>query len=140
MKHKLIAAGSFILALSFIVPVLAQTTTGTVTMHGSDGTMMPSSVMMMHPPKPMVLTVSTSGHGLLRGVVESVGTSSLTVAAWGGTWTVTVPVGTIVSPSSDLSKVAVGDFVGATGMVSENAPILVADYVRDWTMKDAMMH
>lgn len=100
---------------------------------------MPSGVMMMHPPKPMILTVGSNGHGLLRGVVESVSSSSLTVAAWGGTWTVNIGNDTIVNLSKGLGAIEVGDFIGALGNVSEDGPIMTADYVRDWSTKHMMM-
>lgn len=105
----------------------------------AENSAMPSSKMMMHPPKPMILTVGANGHGLLRGVVESVGTSSLTVAAWGGTWTVNIGNNAMVTPSNGLGAIAVGDFVGVSGMVSEDGPVITADHVRDWSTKHMMM-
>ena len=100
---------------------------------------MPSSLMMMHPPKPMILTVGANGHGILRGVVESVATSSLTVAAWGGTWTVNIGSNAMMTPANGLGAIVAGDFVGVSGMVSEDGPIITADHVRDWSTKHTMM-
>ncbi len=140
IKQKTLGGiGLLIAAFAVVSVVFAQDA-----MQGKDAMMhkdttMPSSMMMMHPPKPMVLTVSASGHGLLRGVVKSVTTSSISVAAWGGIWTVNITNNTIVTPSSGLSAIAAGDFVGVSGSVSEDSPTINADYVRDWSAKAAMM-
>ena len=99
----------------------------------------PSS-MTMHPPAPMILTISASGEGRIRGVVTSVGANTLTIASWGGVWTITISNATIILPKNDFSKIAVGDYVGASGMVSEDGPTMAAEYLRNWTTKrEAMM-
>jgi hypothetical protein len=104
------------------------------------GSAMPSS-MMMHPPAPMILSVTNAGMGRLRGVVASVNATSLTIAAWGGIWTINTDANTNMLPSgSMLSDVKVGDYVGVIGKVSEDAPTITATIVRDWTTKSAMMH
>ena len=139
MKNKvMVISGGVAVFMLFAVAgiALAADMTGGAAMHGDK----PSSMMMMQPPAPMVLTVLSSGQGRIRGVVASVGVNSLTIAAWGGTWTVNVTSSTVVSPQNDLSKIVVGDFVGVTGMVSEDSPTITADHIRDWTAKSAMMH
>ena len=114
--------------------------TGDAMMHKDSVT--PSSMMMMHPPAPMILSVTSDGTGRMRGVVTSVSTTSITVAAWGGVWTINTDAHTSMLPSgSMLSDVKVGDYVGVVGMVSEDAPSITATVVRDWTAKhDAMMN
>ena len=138
IKHKILGgAGLMVLALAVTGVAFAADSM----MHSSD-TMMPkpSSLMMMHPPKPMVLMISSNGKGLLRGVVKSMGVSSITVATWGGIWTVNMNDNTTIAPSDNISAIAVGDFVGVSGMVSEDSPTITAERVRDWTAKSAMMH
>lgn len=113
--------------------------TGDAMMH-KDSTM-PSSMMMMHPPAPMILSVTNDGMGRLRGVVTAVNATSLSVAAWGGVWTINTVADTNILPSgSSLSDIKVGDYVGAAGTVSEDGPVMTATIVRDWTAKAAMMH
>ena len=113
--------------------------TGDAMMHKDS--MVPSSMMMMHPPAPMILSVTNDGMGRLRGVVASVNATSLTIAAWGGIWTINTDTNTNMLPSgSMLSDIKVGDYVGVIGKVSEDAPTITATIVRDWTAKSAMMH
>ncbi len=113
--------------------------TGDSMMHKDS--MAPSSMMMMHPPAPMILTVTGDGVGKLRGVVTSVNATSLTIAAWGGVWSINTNANTNMLPSgSMLANIKVGDYVGVIGMVSEDGPTISATTVRDWTTKhDAMM-
>ena len=101
----------------------------------------PSSMMMMHPPAPMILTISNDGKGRLRGVVASVSATSITVATWGGMWTVNAVSDTQMLPARILmSEIKVGDYVGVMGTVSEDGPTMTATIIRDWTQKhDAMM-
>ena len=96
----------------------------------------PSSMMMMHPPAPMILTVSPEGMGRIRGVVSAVGANSLTVAGWGGMWTINITSSTKVTP--DLGSIKVGDYVGAMGSISEDGPTMTADIVRKWETKKDM--
>lgn len=96
---------------------------------------------MMHPPAPMILIVNSDGTGRLRGVVSAVSSTSLTVAAWGGPWIVSATSNTKTLGTNALSEIKVGDYVGAMGLVSEDAPSMTATIIRDWTTKhDAMMH
>ncbi|MDE1925340.1 MAG: hypothetical protein KGH79_04160 [Patescibacteria group bacterium] len=140
MNKKLIAGIISVTALvSFAGVALAASMTGD-SMHS--GTAMPSSMMMMHPPAPMILMVSNDGMGRIRGVVASVNTTSITVAGWGGVWTITPDTNITMLPAgSSLSDIKVGDYVGAIGKVSEDAPSITATIIRDWTAaKHAMMH
>jgi hypothetical protein len=96
---------------------------------------------MMHPPAPMILNVNPSGKGTIRGVVASVSATSITVAGWGGIWTIQTNANTNILPSGvSLSGIKVGDYVGAMGTVSENGPTMTATSLRDRTMKSATMN
>ena len=101
-----------------------------------------SSMMMMRPPAPMILSVTNDGMGRLRGVVASVNATSLTIAGWGGIWTINTDANTNMLPSgSMLADIKVGDYVGVIGKVSEDAPVIIATIVRNWTAKhDVMMN
>lgn len=93
-----------------------------------------------HTPKPpMVLDVNPNGGVLLRGTVESVGSSSLVVKSWGGNWTIKVSSSTEIHPKTtgnSLSGIEVGDFVGVLGQVSISETLTInARLVRDWTEK-----
>ena len=142
MKNKILASGGGVLLLmSFAVAgiALAAEMTGGAAMHTDS--MKPSSMMMMHPPAAMIVTINNDGTGRLRGVVASVSTNSITVATWGGVWTIHADTNaTILRANSSLSDIKVGDYVGASGKVSEDSPTLTATVIRDWTAKTAMMH
>ena len=99
-------------------------------MGASNTNMMKPSSMMMHSPKPMIITISNGGYGTIRGKVETVASNKLTITSWGGAWT--------VNTTSDTSAIMVGDFVGVSGMISTDSPTITADYVRDWTDKSMM--
>ncbi len=132
-------AGSLLL-FSGIAFAAENAMTGDSMMHKDS--MMPSSMMMMHAPAPMILSVANDGMGRLRGVVASVNATSLTIAAWGGIWTINTDAHTTMLPAgSVMSDIKVGDYVGVMGMVSENTPTITATIVRNWTTKhDAMMN
>ena len=88
----------------------------------------------------MVLEVNSKGKILLRGTVESVASSTLTLKSWGGTWTIKTSSDTKIQPkangTSTLSAFENGDFVGVSGQVSETENFTVnAKVVRDWTIK-----
>ena len=85
-------------------------------------------------PKPLVLTITDKGEIAIRGSVVSVGTSSFTMKTWGGTWTVTTDSTTEVVPAA-ISTIAVGDFVGVLGTVSQDGMTVTANYVRNWVNK-----
>jgi hypothetical protein len=90
-------------------------------------------------PAPMVTTIDASGNILIRGVVQSVGTDSLTLAGWGGTYTIRTTADTTVAPvgvngAGDVSGIMPGDFVGVDGVVAPDQVWTVnAADVRDWT-------
>jgi len=87
----------------------------------------------------MVLDVGPEGHVLLRGTVQSTGSSTVAVKSWGGVWTIKVGSDTEILPrvvggASDLSYFQVGDFVGVSGFVATDADWTVnARVLRDWT-------
>lgn len=92
-------------------------------------------------PAPMVVSIENSGNALIRGVVQSVSAEKVTIATWGGVWTIrsagegattVLPAGP--SGTSDLSLIAVGHFVGAEGIIATDEPATItAAFVRDWT-------
>ena len=91
----------------------------------------------------MVLEVNGRGKILLRGTVESVASSTLTLKSWGGAWTIKTSSSTKIHPeangTSTLSAFEKGDFVGVIGQVSETENFTVnAKIVRDWTIKKTM--
>ena len=140
MKRILLVGGSVGVVLAITI---AGTALAAESMSGSmhADTMKPSAAMMMHPPAPMVLSIDTNGMGRIRGVVTSVGTSSIMIAAWGGVWTITTNGATSVLPGgSSVSDIHVGDFIGVMGMVSEDGPMVAATLIRDWSSKGPMTH
>lgn len=91
--------------------------------------------------QPMVLQVNKDGKALLRGTIASLGSGTLTVNGWGGTWTVNVGSSVQVLPASagGLSGFKTGDYVGVQGTVSQSASWTVdATLVRDWTERQAV--
>ena len=87
-----------------------------------------------------VLSVNASGKTLLRGTIESVSATSITVQSWGGTWTVNVPASAQVLPQGvALSSFQQGDFVGVQGTIDSSGNWTVdATLVRDWTQRQAI--
>ena len=92
------------------------------------------------PVQPMVLHVEANGKVLLRGTIDAVSASSLTVKSWGGDWTINVPASAEVLPAAaTLANFKVGDFVGAQGSVNQSAAWTVdATLVRDWTERKVL--
>ena len=88
----------------------------------------------------MVLQVSPAGKVLLRGTIDSVSTTSITVKSWGGDWTVNVPASAEMMPKdATLSSFKQGDFIGVQGIVNTSANWTVdATLVRDWTARQAL--
>lgn len=90
-------------------------------------------------PAPVVLDISNDGTALLRGTVTEVNPDSIIVDSWGGTWTVRINDDGTVIPSAtstptDTSGIAIGDFVGADGMIAGDAAFTIdASFVRNWT-------
>ncbi len=88
----------------------------------------------------MVLQVGAAGRVLLRGTIDSVSATSITVKSWGGDWTVNVPTTASVLPQGVvLSEFKTGDFVGVQGTVNSSANWTVdATLVRDWTARQVL--
>ena len=86
---------------------------------------------------PMILNIGPNGNVLMRGEVLSVGTNTLTVKSWGGSWDVNVLATTqIISLNKVLSDIAVGEFVGVLGtVVSDGSYEVDARIVREWGRK-----
>lgn len=150
MKKNILNLSFSVLALSAFAGVAFAATSSGDTMMKNDSMkgdammtdhMTPSSMMMMHPPAPTILSVESNGMGRIRGVVSAVSTTSISVATWGGIWTITADAHTQIVPAGySLSNIKVGDYVGAMGSVSEDGPVLMAKVLRNWTAKhDAMM-
>lgn len=85
----------------------------------------------------MILNVGPGGRVLLRGTVDAVSATSVTVKSWGGDWTINVPVSAQVLPQDiALSSFQRGDFVGVQGTVNTSSAWTVdASLVRDWTQR-----
>ena len=75
MKKKIIGFGLMVASIGAFASVALAATLGGDAMVHKDSTM-PSSVMMMHPPAPMILNINSDGMGRLRGVVASVNATS----------------------------------------------------------------
>lgn len=93
-------------------------------------------------PMPMVARIDGAGNALIRGVVQSATSNTLTIASWGGTWTVMTNGATQVAPagglSGDVSAIPAGDFVGVAGTMDTTQNFLVnAVVVRDWSKTGA---
>lgn len=112
-----------------------ETQTGTTTSPFEAGTLQETDSF----PAPMVLDVDNAGNVLVRGVVQSVGTDSLVLDSWGGSWTIQFDEESVIVPSgpeglNDPSEVSVGDFVGVDGVITaEDDMIVTATFARDWT-------
>ncbi|MDE1970257.1 MAG: hypothetical protein KGI50_01640 [Patescibacteria group bacterium] len=125
MNTKAIAITAIALMVVATVPVFAQTS--------STGTTLS---------QPMVLQVGSAGKTLLRGTIDSVGTGTLTVKSWGGSWTINVGTGTHILPNAvgnDLTQFKAGDFVGVQGVMSQSGNWTIdATLVRDWTYRQTV--
>lgn len=91
-------------------------------------------------PAPSVVEIDATGNVLIRGVVESVDTHTLTITSWGGTWTILTGGNTSIIPqptsgtAGDISQVSVGDFVGIEGvMATDQSVTAYAALIRNWT-------
>ncbi len=86
----------------------------------------------------MELTVDVLGNAMLQGTVQSVGTNTMTVSSWGGTWTINTTSSTQMTPvgtNSNLSTMRVGDLVNVLGTVPLNQNLMInATVVSDLTM------
>lgn len=115
-----------------------SSTTGTSgTTSGTGGNAILGAYLLGTTPAPVTLSVDGKGNTLIRGVVQAAGTDSLTITSWGGTWTIRsggVGATTIAGGATNFLGVSVGDFVGATGVMSPDQAMTVnASFVRDWT-------
>jgi hypothetical protein len=127
MNKKIITGISVIASIATFATILvasAQTTTST------------GAVLPVKAERP-ILQVGPEGKVLMRGTIASVGSGSLTVNSWGGTWTVNVSSATKVLPEAtgnDLTNFKQGDFVGIQGTVSQSSQLTIdAALIRDWT-------
>lgn len=86
-----------------------------------------------------VLEIKQNGSVLIRGTVSAVGSDSVTVKTWGGAWIIKVSSSTeMMTTDKTLSSVAVGDYVGVQGIISEAADYTVdAKVLRNRTEKQA---
>ncbi len=98
------------------------------------------STSVTTPSQQMVLQVGPAGKVLLRGTIDSVSATSITVKSWGGDWTVNVSASASVMPQGvALTDFKQGDFVGVQGTVNSSAGWTVdATLVRDWTARQAL--
>ena len=84
----------------------------------------------------MVLEVNHQGKVLMRGSIESIGSGSLTVKSWGGSWIVNISSATKLLPGTDMSQFKIGDFVGVQGAINTGSSWMIdATIVRDWAAK-----
>jgi hypothetical protein len=127
MNKKIITGISIIASIATFATILvasAQITTST------------GAVLPVKAERP-ILEVDPEGKVLMRGTIVSVGSKSLTVNSWGGTWTVNVSPTTKVLPEAtgnDLTNLKQGDFVGIQGTVSQSSQLTIdAVLIRDWT-------
>ena len=139
MKKNIVAMG---LAATLLVGsaslVLAQTPTPSPT---ATVTPSPSPIVVrdLAPKVKMVLEVTPNGKVLMRGTIESVTSNEIKVKSWGGTWTVKVTSATKLMPTTDISHMKAGDFVGVQGSVDQTATLTInADLVRDWSIREVI--
>lgn len=80
-----------------------------------------------------VLNIDPKGHILVRGTLMSVTGTTLTVKAWGVTFTVDASkVPSSNAPDMNIASFTVGDFVGVSGNITADAPQnITAEVVRD---------
>ncbi len=130
MTKKVIAGVGFVAAVALLTTTLvagAQTTTAAPTTVASA--------------PQMVLQVGPSGRVLMRGTIVSTSSGVVTVASWGGNWTVNVGTSAQILPvavGNDLTQFKTGDFIGVQGTVSKSAGWTIdATLVRDWTYRQA---
>lgn len=80
-----------------------------------------------------VINIDAKGHILVRGTLMSVTGTTLTVKAWGITFTVDASkVSKSSAPDTNLASFTIGDFVGVSGVITAEAPqTITAEVVRD---------
>ncbi len=86
---------------------------------------------------PMILNINPSGNVLMRGFVESVGTDSIVVKSWGGSWTVKISATTnIISLNRVITDIQSGDFVGISGNITQDGSFVIdANIARKWVSR-----
>ena len=89
----------------------------------------------------MILQIGPAGKVTMRGIVDLVTVTtpgnSIAVKTWGGVWKVNISSNTQVLPTSDLTQIKVGDFVGVHGDVNKTTAFTIdADTVKDWNIKN----
>ncbi len=93
-------------------------------------------------PKPVVVEIDGSGNVLLRGTVESINGNSISVSSWGGSWVIRTGMSTPteIQPGgfqNDVSSIAIGDFIGVTGVPANDSQFTIdASFIRNWTKSD----
>jgi hypothetical protein len=88
-------------------------------------------------PMPLIVEIGPAGNALIRGTVTNIGTDSLTIKTWGGTWTIKIDSNTKFAPQGlTLSQIQTNDFIGLNGKVNSEETLTVdATLIRDWTEK-----
>ena len=87
----------------------------------------------------MVVQIGPDGRTLLRGTIDTVGSTSLTVKSWGGNWIINISSSTKLMPTTDISKFKAGDFVGVQGVATTSGTWAIdASLIRDWTAEKVM--
>jgi|SRR3989344_1601127 len=83
---------------------------------------------------PMMINIGPNGNVLLRGKIVSVGTDSLVVKSWGGSWTIEVATTTqILSINRLLTDFKPDAFVGVQGSISQDGDFVInARILRAW--------
>ncbi|MEK9181408.1 MAG: hypothetical protein AAB786_00065 [Patescibacteria group bacterium] len=91
---------------------------------------------------PMIVNIGPSGNVLLRGKIVSVGTDTINVKSWGGSWTVEVtPATKIMSPTKSLADFKADDIVGVMGEMSADGDFIInAKIVRAWGRRSDSDH
>ena len=134
-KKYIITAGVIATVLGgalFLTSVYAQDQMGTSTNSNVN-------VNTADHPKPMIIEIGPAGRAMLRGEITAVGTNSLTVKSWGGSWIINVSSATKINPVTDLSQFKVGDFIGVQGQINTSAAWTIdATLVRNWTERKTM--
>jgi hypothetical protein len=82
----------------------------------------------------MMVSVNPAGRATIQGKVTAISSSSVSIASWGGTWTVNFSgnVKAKYGQKLPLSSIKVGDVVTASGKISNNGGLTIdAVSIRD---------
>ena len=120
MKKYLVGGVVIALSVAGLVTTVTFAQTAPVSVPASSG--------------PVMVSINPNGSVLLRGSIESVGTDSLVIKSWGGSWTVKITGSTkILSRNGALSAFEVGSFAGVLGSIAQDGSFTVnAEIVRAW--------